>query len=78
MHPLGASASVRSAKPVSDASLTDGADMASLVFADVTGCYRQEPDLELQGVLKRNVTDVRFFRGTMMSAYDLERVQVRL
>jgi len=38
--------------------------------------YRKEPDLELEGLLKRHYTTVEFFQGTMMNAVDLERVKV--
>lgn len=37
---------------------------------------RKEPDLELEGLLKRHYTTVEFFQGTMMNAVDLERVKV--
>lgn len=37
---------------------------------------RKEPDLELEGLLKRHYTTVAFFQGTMMNAVDLERVKV--
>lgn len=40
--------------------------------------FRKEPDLELEGLLKRHYTTVEFFQGTMMNAVDLERVKVRL
>jgi len=39
---------------------------------------RKEPDLELEGLLKRSGTMVKFFQGTMMNAVDLGRVKVRL
>lgn len=39
--------------------------------------YRKEPDLELEGLLKRHYTTVEFFQGTMMNAVDLERVKVQ-
>lgn len=38
--------------------------------------FRKEPDLELEGLLKRHYTTVEFFQGTMMNAVDLERVKV--
>lgn len=38
---------------------------------------RKEPDLELEGLLKRHYTTVAFFQGTMMNAVDLERVKVQ-
>lgn len=40
--------------------------------------FRKEPDLELEGLLKRHYTTVEFFQGTMMNAVDLERVKVPL
>lgn len=40
--------------------------------------FRKEPDLELEGLLKRHYTTVEFFQGTMMNAVDLERVKVRI
>ncbi|RZC43333.1 calcium-activated potassium channel slowpoke, partial [Asbolus verrucosus] len=42
----------------------------------VTLIFRKEPDLELEGLLKRHYTTVEFFQGTMMNAVDLERVKV--
>ncbi|CAD6241213.1 GSCOCG00009222001-RA-CDS, partial [Cotesia congregata] len=42
----------------------------------VTCVFRKEPDLELEGLLKRHYTTVEFFQGTMMNAVDLERVKV--
>lgn len=38
--------------------------------------FSKEPDLELEGLLKRHYTTVEFFQGTMMNAVDLERVKV--
>lgn len=38
--------------------------------------FSKEPDLELEGLLKRHYTTVAFFQGTMMNAVDLERVKV--
>lgn len=46
----------------------------SHVWSD--GAFRKEPDLELEGLLKRHYTTVAFFQGTMMNAVDLERVKV--
>ena len=40
------------------------------------GIYRSEPDLEFEGILKRNSTCVEFFQGTMFNSVDLERVKV--
>lgn len=42
----------------------------------LTGIFSKEPDLELEGLLKRHYTTVAFFQGTMMNAVDLERVKV--
>lgn len=57
--------------------------MSSSQFSYVTNDYeifwnnnRKEPDLELEGLLKRHYTTVAFFQGTMMNAVDLERVKV--
>ena len=38
--------------------------------------FRKEPDLELEGLLKRHFTQVEFFQGTVMDANDLDRVNV--
>lgn len=38
--------------------------------------HRKEPDLELEGLLKRHSTTVKFFQGSMMNAVDLARVKV--
>ncbi|RXG71201.1 hypothetical protein Avbf_00295 [Armadillidium vulgare] len=38
---------------------------------------RNEPDLEFEGLLKRNSTCVEFFQGTMFNSVDLERVKLR-
>ncbi|GBP18941.1 Calcium-activated potassium channel slowpoke [Eumeta japonica] len=43
----------------------------------LTADFRKEPDLELEGLLKRHYTTVEFFQGTMMNAVDLERVKGR-
>lgn len=37
---------------------------------------RKEPDLELEGLLKRHSTTVSFYQGSIMSAVDLARVKV--
>nr|XP_017020511.1 calcium-activated potassium channel slowpoke isoform X4 [Drosophila kikkawai] len=46
------------------------------VDVEVVFLHRKEPDLELEGLLKRHYTTVAFFQGTMMNAVDLERVKV--
>lgn len=46
------------------------------VYGYVGLIFRKEPDLELEGLLKRHYTTVEFFQGTMMNAVDLERVKV--
>ena len=38
--------------------------------------FRDEPDLELEGLLKRHFTAVQFYQGSIMSAIDLARVKV--
>jgi hypothetical protein len=48
------------------------------VGLNLTLYCRKEPDLELEGLLKRHYTTVEFFQGTMMNAVDLERVKVKL
>lgn len=40
--------------------------------------FRKEPDLELEGLFKRHLTQVEFFQGTVMDANDLHRVNVSL
>lgn len=39
-------------------------------------CVRAEPDLEFEGLLKRQHTRVKYFQGSLMNAIDLERVKV--
>uniref|UniRef100_A0A182YEV6 BK channel n=1 Tax=Anopheles stephensi TaxID=30069 RepID=A0A182YEV6_ANOST len=46
------------------------------VDVEVVFLHRKEPDLELEGLLKRHYTTVEFFQGTMMNAVDLERVKL--
>ncbi|XP_046392554.1 calcium-activated potassium channel slowpoke isoform X12 [Ischnura elegans] len=46
------------------------------VDVEVVFLHRKEPDLELEGLLKRHYTTVEFFQGSMMNAVDLERVKV--
>ncbi|CAG0889945.1 unnamed protein product [Darwinula stevensoni] len=45
------------------------------VDVEVVFLHRQEPDLELEGLLKRHYTTVEFFLGSLMAASDLERVK---
>ncbi len=40
--------------------------------------FRAEPDLEFEGLLKRQHTRVKYFQGSLMSALDLERSKVTL
>ena len=37
---------------------------------------RAEPDLELEGLLKRQHTRIKYFQGSLMNAVDLERAKV--
>ena len=37
---------------------------------------RAEPDLEFEGLLKRQHTRVKYFQGSLMNAVDLERAKV--
>ena len=37
---------------------------------------RAEPDLEFEGLLKRQHTRVKYFQGSLMNAIDLERAKV--
>ncbi|XP_071543177.1 calcium-activated potassium channel slowpoke isoform X32 [Panulirus ornatus] len=46
------------------------------VDVEVVFLHRNEPDLEFEGLLKRNSTCVEFFQGTMFNSVDLERVKV--
>ncbi|XP_046455239.1 calcium-activated potassium channel slowpoke-like isoform X11 [Daphnia pulex] len=46
------------------------------VDVEVVFLHRKEPDLELEGLLKRHSTTVKFFQGSMMNAVDLQRVKV--
>ena len=39
--------------------------------------FRAEPDLEFEGLLKRQHTRIKYFQGSLMSAIDLERAQVK-
>ena len=38
--------------------------------------FRGEPDLEFEGLLKRQHTRVKYFQGSLMIAPDLERAKV--
>ena len=38
--------------------------------------FRAEPDLEFEGLLKRQHTRVKYFQGSLMNAMDLERAKV--
>ena len=38
--------------------------------------FRAEPDLEFEGLLKRQHTRVKYFQGSLMNAMDLERSKV--
>ena len=40
-------------------------------------CFRAEPDLEFEGLLKRQHTRVKYFQGSLMNAMDLERSKVK-
>nr|AFG28556.1 calcium-activated potassium channel [Scylla paramamosain] len=46
------------------------------VDVEVVFLHRKEPDLELEGLLKRHSTTVSFYQGSIMSAVDLSRVKV--
>jgi len=37
---------------------------------------RADPDLEFEGLLKRQHTRVKYFQGSLMNAMDLERAKV--
>lgn len=38
---------------------------------------RKDPDLELEGLFKRHLTQVEYFQGTVMDANDLHRVNIK-
>jgi potassium large conductance calcium-activated channel subfamily M alpha member 1 len=40
--------------------------------------FRKEPDLELEGLIKRHFTQVEFLQGTVMDANDLHRTCVSI
>jgi len=46
------------------------------VDVEVVFLHRAEPDLEFEGLLKRQHTRVKYFQGSLMSAIDLERAKV--
>ncbi|XP_043234365.1 calcium-activated potassium channel slowpoke-like isoform X9 [Amphibalanus amphitrite] len=46
------------------------------VDVEVVFLHRDEPDLELEGLLKRHFTAVQFYQGSIMSAIDLARVKI--
>ena len=46
------------------------------VDVDVVFLHRAEPDLEFEGLLKRQHTRVKYFQGSLMNAVDLERAKV--
>ena len=51
--------------------------MSSLRLVNITLC-RAEPDLEFEGLLKRQHTRVKYFQGSLMNAIDLERAKVEI
>ena len=48
------------------------------VDVDVVFLHRAEPDLEFEGLLKRQHTRVKYFQGSLMNALDLERAKVSI
>merc|ERR1719232_2372756 len=46
------------------------------VDVEVVFLHRAEPDLELEGLLKRQHTKIKYFQGSLMNAVDLERAKV--
>jgi len=46
------------------------------VDVEVVFLHRSEPDLEFEGLLKRQHTRVKYFQGSLMNAMDLERAKV--
>lgn len=38
--------------------------------------YRRPPDLEVEGIFKRNYSTVKFFQGSIMNPVDLQRVKL--
>ena len=47
-------------------------------MVEIVLLYRAEPDLEFEGLLKRQHTRVKYFQGSLMNAIDLERAKVNL
>ena len=47
------------------------------VDVEVVFLHRAEPDLEFEGLLKKQHTRVKYFQGSLMNAQDLERAKVR-
>ena len=45
-------------------------------MVEIVLLYRAEPDLEFEGLLKRQHTRVKYFQGSLMNAIDLERAKV--
>ncbi|XP_059098255.1 calcium-activated potassium channel slowpoke-like isoform X2 [Tigriopus californicus] len=45
------------------------------VDVEVVFLNKLEPDLEFEGLLKREHTRVQYFKGSMLNAYDLQRVR---
>ena len=48
-----------------------------LLYFNKGPIFRAEPDLEFEGLLKRQHTRVKYFQGSLMSANDLERSKVK-
>lgn len=48
-----------------------------LLYFNKGPIFRAEPDLEFEGLLKRQHTRVKYFQGSLMSAIDLERAKVK-
>ena len=46
------------------------------VDVEVVFLHRAEPDLEFEGLLKKQHTRVKYFQGSLMNAQDLERAKV--
>jgi len=46
------------------------------VDVEVVFLHRAEPDLEFEGLLKKQHTRVKYFQGSLMNAMDLERAKV--
>ena len=49
-----------------------------IFMVEIVLLYRAEPDLEFEGLLKRQHTRVKYFQGSLMNAIDLERAKVNL